>query len=160
MIETMDKVKYILYVGSGFVRLCVAANQCSHWCCNPHPFGKLRLPELLACPFGAELLADLFAFSFPQVCGKENRGSAATARSGQRSSALHLDYSNLPIVQNKKPIRMDGLFVLELLARFELATSSLPTILKRFLPCASYRRLLDKNLVYQGLFGFACCSLL
>ena len=45
--------------------------------------------------------------------------------------------------------------VLELLARFELATSSLPTILKRFWPYASYRKLLDKTLVYQGLFGFA-----
>jgi len=41
------------------------------------------------------------------------------------------------------------------LPRFELATSSLPTILKRFLPCASYRKLLDKTLVYQGLLGFA-----
>ena len=49
---------------------------------------------------------------------------------------------------------------LELLARFELATSSLPTILEAVLPCASYRKLLDKTLVYQRLFGFACCSLL
>jgi len=51
-------------------------------------------------------------------------------------------------------------FVLELLARFELATSSLPTILGQFLPCASCRKLLDKTLVYQRLFGFACCPLL
>ena len=49
---------------------------------------------------------------------------------------------------------------LELLARFELATSSLPTILEAVLPCAACRKLLDKTLVYQGLFGFACCSLL
>ena len=55
---------------------------------------------------------------------------------------------------------MSGLCFLELLARFELATSSLPTILKRFSPCAACRKLLDKTLVYQGLFGFACCSLL
>ena len=37
-----------------------------------------------------------------------------------------VSYSNLAIVQNKKTILTDGLFVLELLARFELATSSLP----------------------------------
>ena len=49
---------------------------------------------------------------------------------------------------------------MELLARFELATSSLPTILERFLPCVACRKLLDKTLVYQGLSGFACCSLL
>ena len=49
---------------------------------------------------------------------------------------------------------------MELLARFELATSSLPTILKRFLPCASYRKLSDKTLVYQGLLGFAYRCLL
>ena len=50
--------------------------------------------------------------------------------------------------------------VLELLARFELATSSLPTILEAVIPCASYRKLLDKTLVFQRLFGFAYCSLL
>ncbi len=49
---------------------------------------------------------------------------------------------------------------LELLARFELATSSLPTISEHFLPCAAYRKLLDKTLVYQGLFGFAYRCLL
>jgi len=49
---------------------------------------------------------------------------------------------------------------LELLARFELATSSLPTILKRFLPCASYRKLSDKTLVHQRLFGLAYRCLL
>ena len=49
---------------------------------------------------------------------------------------------------------------LELLARFELATSSLPTILEQFLPCVACRKLLDKTLVCQRLFGFACCSLL
>jgi len=49
---------------------------------------------------------------------------------------------------------------LELLARFELATSSLPTILEAVLPCVSYRKLLDKTLVYQRLSGFAYCSLL
>ena len=38
------------------------------------------------------------------------------------------DGSNLTIVQKKKTIRLDGLFSLELLARFELATSSLPRI--------------------------------
>ena len=55
---------------------------------------------------------------------------------------------------------MDGLYFWELLARFELATSSLPTILEAVLPCVSYRKLLDKTLAYQRLFGFACCSLL
>jgi len=50
--------------------------------------------------------------------------------------------------------------VMELLARFELATSSLPTILEQFLPCASYRKLLDKNLVCQRLFGLAYRCLL
>ena len=49
---------------------------------------------------------------------------------------------------------------LELLARFELATSSLPTILEAVLPCVSYRKLLDKTLVYQGFFGFAYRCLL
>ena len=49
---------------------------------------------------------------------------------------------------------------MELLARFELATSSLPTILEHFSPCAACRELLDKTLVYQGLSGFAYCSLL
>ena len=49
---------------------------------------------------------------------------------------------------------------LELLARFELATSSLPTISEQILPCVACRKLLDKTLVYQGLFSFACCSLL
>ena len=39
---------------------------------------------------------------------------------------IAFSYSNLAIVQNKKVIRKDDLFVLELLARFELATSSLP----------------------------------
>ena len=46
------------------------------------------------------------------------------------------------------------------LPKFSLATSSLPTILEAVLPCASYRKLLDKTLVYQRLFGFAYCSLL
>ena len=49
---------------------------------------------------------------------------------------------------------------LELLARFELATSSLPTILEAVLPCVACRKLLDKTLVYQGLFGFAYRCLL
>ena len=61
-------------------------------------------------------------------------------------------------IKRPKPIGF-GLFM-ELLARFELATSSLPTILEAVLPCGSYRKLLDKTLVYQRLFGFACCSLL
>ena len=46
------------------------------------------------------------------------------------------------------------------LPRFELATSSLPTILEAVLPCVACRKLLDKTLVYQGLFGFTYCSLL
>ena len=49
---------------------------------------------------------------------------------------------------------------MELLARFELATSSLPTILEAVLPCVSYRKLLDKTLVYQRLFEFAYRCLL
>ena len=53
-----------------------------------------------------------------------------------------------------------GRLFLELLARFELATSSLPTILEAVLPCVSYRKLLDKTLVYQGFFGFAYRCLL
>jgi len=61
----------------------------------------------------------------------------------------------------KKSAIPDGMTdFLELLARFELATSSLPTILEAVLPCASYRKLLDKTLVYQRLFGFAYRSLL
>jgi len=45
----------------------------------------------------------------------------------QSTGLLHLIFQIwlLPF-QNKKTIQMDGLFVLELLARFELATSSLP----------------------------------
>ena len=46
------------------------------------------------------------------------------------------------------------------LPKFSLATSSLLTILEPFLTCVSYRKLLDKTLVYQGFSGFACCSLL
>ena len=38
---------------------------------------------------------------------------------------------------------------MELLPGFEPGTSSLPTILEAVLPCASYRKLLDKTLVYQ-----------
>ena len=68
--------------------------------------------------------------------------------------------SNLLSYKKEKTTRMSGLSFLELLARFELATSSLPTLLGRFLPCASYRKLLDKTLVCQRLFEFACCSLL
>ena len=72
---------------------------------------------------------------------------------------LYLECSNLP-QRKKEPIPKGIGSFMELLARFELATSSLPTILKRFLPCTSYRKLLDKNLVYQGLLGVACCALL
>ena len=78
-----------------------------------------------------ELLARfacIFAFG-------KNKGSPPPSRRRQRSSALHLDGSNL-------------------------ATSSLPTILEQFLLGAAYRKLLDKTLVYQGLLGFACRSLL
>ena len=46
------------------------------------------------------------------------------------------------------------------LPRFELATSSLPTILEAVLPCASYRKLSDKTLVCQRLFGFGYRCLL
>ena len=49
---------------------------------------------------------------------------------------------------------------MELLARFELATSSLLTILEAVLPYVACRKLSDKTLVYQRLFGFAYCSLL
>jgi len=62
--------------------------------------------------------------------------------------------------QKRKDHSNEWSFLLELLARFELATSSLPTILKRFLPCASYRKLSDKTLVHQRLFGLAYRCLL
>ena len=60
----------------------------------------------------------------------------------------------------KKPQFSKRIRVLELLARFELATSSLPTILEQFLLGVAYRKLLNKTIVYQRLLGFACCFLL
>ena len=73
---------------------------------------------------------------------------------------LHERSSNLASQRKKygRPERDDR--ILELLARFELATSSLPTILEAVLPCVSYRKLLNKTLVYQRLFGFAYRCLL
>ena len=58
--------------------------------------------------------------------GRTYRVSGALPAEQVSPGHLHLYGSNLSLVQNKKTILTDGLFVLELLARFELATSSLP----------------------------------
>ena len=63
-------------------------------------------------------------------------------------------------ITEKTLVQKEQEFFLELLARFELATSSLPTILEPFLTCVSYRKLLDKTFVYQRLFEFAYRCLL
>ena len=61
--------------------------------------------------------------------------------------------------QNKKPIRMDGLFVLELLARFELATSSLPFPSGLFFPVVACRIVRRKTRCGSKSFPFACSIL-
>ena len=100
-------------------------------------------------------LLNLFAFSFPVGTKIADRLRRAVA-GGAHPRRIYLFKS----VYCKKMIDT-GWYrsFLELLARFELATSSLPTILEQFSPCVAYRKLLDKTLVYQGLSGFACCPL-
>ena len=105
-------------------------------------------------------LADSAASSAIDHC--HSFGSLDSATGGGRlTPPIFTGFASSNQQQTKKsaiPVGMTDF--LELLARFELATSSLPTILKRFLPCVACRKLLDKTLVHQGLLGFAYRCLL
>ena len=80
--------------------------------------------------------------------------AVAGVRLGDGAPTLHTDRCHsLPSLHLPQA-------ALGLLPRFSLATSSLPTILERFLPIVAYRKLLDKTLVYQGFFGFTYRCLL
>ena len=82
-----------------------------------------------------ELLAEV-AFAngllarFVCICARECAQIFVLPPSSRRQADVHrtsaFDYSNLAFIHIKNPIHLDGVFDMELLARFELATSSLP----------------------------------
>jgi len=57
--------------------------------------------------------------------------------------------------QNKKTIQKDGLFILELLARFELATSSLPILADAFSSLSQCALIRCKSLYFQGFLSLS-----
>ena len=120
---------------------------------------KIHLSKESAIPIGIAVLGRITG----QICLHFRHRRKLRFASVQPSAAALVrtafDCSN-PSIAKKKAHPFGRAFFLELLARFELATSSIPTILERFLPCVACRKLSAKTLVYQGLFGFACCPLL
>ena len=71
-----------------------------------------------------ELLADLFAFL--AMAKIEEATSVCTGGSNTPPGCCIIDYSNLASQQKNKAVPAGTTLFLELLARFELATSSLP----------------------------------
>jgi len=78
----------------------------------------------------------------------------------QSTGLLHLDGSNLAAQRKKEPTPNGVGSFLELLARFELATSSLPKMKRLWRAAVDCCGLLANVLEPQRVSGFACCSLL
>ena len=125
------------------------------------PYDKYTRRSIKVLPFSqGRINAFQFFFDSSNEATRSPPFPRPRRRSG-RSPDFHWLRQFKSVSANKKSAIPNGMTdLLELLARFELATSSLPTILEAVLPCVACRKLLDKTLAYQRLFGFACCSLL
>ena len=118
---------------------------------------KKEQPPHLTVQWFLELLPGLEPGSVSH--GARSMGALQTSYSENALSALGMR-SPVLMMKKEKPPHLTVQWFLELLPGLEPGTSSLPTILEAVLPCVSYRKLLDKALVYQRLFGFAYRCLL